>query len=155
MGDSMKIKGMSKVVFAFILAGSTAIWAKKDPGFSLHNKAGKAIWVTVNNDQSLGKKVEGFFTTKANKVTNKAFYDKDIKTNKETELIVFDDNENELVKATFTKDMTIYVNWDGKKLYPQRGPLKGVLGKVSKKLGLTDQGYSLANNVTEDDITVQ
>lgn len=46
-----------------------------------------------------------------------------------------------LYSAQFTPGKTIYVKWDGKKLMPQ----EGVLGK-------SDAGFSLKNNVTQNDI---
>lgn len=43
------------------------------------------------------------------------------------------------------QDKTIYVHWDGTRLYPQKGPLNGLLG-------VTDNCYNLKNNVKTNDI---
>jgi|GEM_PF-3423124 len=129
-------------------------------GFSLHNKSGKAIYVTIENDSLIKEKGVGGFLQKTfggpdlRRVLKDAFLDLPLNTAKETTVTIYDCSsldscettaQNILYKAKFPKNKTIYINWAQNKLYKQQGPLKGFTGA-------TDQGYDLKNNVTDGDI---
>ena len=117
-------------------------------GFSLHNKGSHAIYIDVRNEKGLekaGNFLKNLVQKEADTVLKDRFLDKPIDISKDTTLIIYNKDGKEIYKATFTKNKTIYINWDGSKLYPQRGPLKG-LTKA------TDAGYSLRKNVIQSDI---
>lgn len=71
------------------------------------------------------------------------FYNKNINWQKPTTVFIFDENGTLIYAANIKADHTIYVHWDGKKLYPQRGPHYGI-GLENK----TDLGYPLDKNVS-------
>lgn len=135
-------------------AGTTKI------GFSLHNKSSQQIFVTVENDSLIKEKgVSGFLQKTFGgpslyRVAKGAFLDLSLNIAKPTKLTLYDcssldqcdtSNARIISKVTFTPNKTIYINWDGKKVYKQRGPLKGITQA-------TDKGYDLANNVETSDI---
>lgn len=137
----------NNTIYAVIMAvmGISAVVHAVDPGFSLHNKSNGAIAVVVDNGTSTFGKLKSFIMTEADTVLKDRFFDKQIDLSKKTTLSIFDKNGNAFYKAEFPLNKTIYVNWDGTKLYHQRGPLKGLTGK-------TDAGYSLKNNVKDIEI---
>jgi hypothetical protein len=165
---------------AFSAKNMTYSWAGgKDTtkvGFSLRNKSGKDIYVTAENDSLLrGSNIASQFLQKhfgepdLYLLKNNKFLDLQLNIEKPTKLTLYDcasldgcdiKKARKVIQATFTPNKTIYINWDGSKLYKQRGPLKGLGGKV-KDAGepitnliphATDQGYNLSNNVDDNDI---
>jgi hypothetical protein len=118
-----------------------------DPNFSLHNKSSKTIWIEINNGRGLWESAKALVMTEADGILPDRFYDKTIDISKKTELAIYDNNKKVLAKVTFPLNKTIYINWDGATVYPQRGPLKGLTGKTDKK-------YSLKNNVKKGEITI-
>lgn len=115
-------------------------------GFSLHNKANNAIYITVENSTSNKKKLT--------RVIRGAFFEAEMNISQPTTLTIYDCKDLDscnpgssrvAYRATFTKNKTIFINWDGAKVYKQRGPLLGATG-------VTDHDYDLANNVEASDI---
>ncbi len=129
-------------------------------GFSLHNKSSKTLYVTVENDSLIKEKgVSGFLQKTFGgpnmyRVLKGAFLDLPLNIAKSTKLTLYDCSSLDecdtssariIKRVTFTPNKTMYINWDGSKIYKQQGPLKG-LTKA------TDKGYELNNNVIESDI---
>jgi hypothetical protein len=144
-------------VMLLLSNGYQQVWAvkakkakNKNPGFSLHNKSKKVIWVDVSNGKSWLQKLEDVFATTTNKVLADGYHDTKIDTTKETRLAIYDGNEKILYNVKFPKNKNIYIKWDGENLLPQKGGgFKGIKGKIT---GTTSQGYPLENNVKEDDL---
>lgn len=122
-----------------ILLCATQLNAANEINFSLHNKSKHRITFEIRNPKLKGG---------VHYVTKEpgGFADLIIDTSKETRLIIFSPKLE--ADVTFTLNKDIYVNFNDEhqpKLYHQRGPLMGLLGKI-------DQGYSTANNVSDSDI---
>lgn len=136
------------VGICLLISGFQCIQAK-DPNFSFHNKSKKVVYVQVIN--GFKGKLVSFMLTDTIAVLPDKFCDlpykdiKDIDITKDTFVRIYDKDQTQLAGAKFAKNKTIYINWDGKDIYPQRGPLKGLKNK-------TDKGYSTKNNVKKTDI---
>lgn len=138
----------SLILSLFLLGNIFAVHAAvfEDITFSLHNKSKKPIKVFIKNRDIIGEfvgKPGGPYLVKSGE-----FLDKIPNVKAETELTITDTNDVQLYHALFAVGKTIYVNWDDKHkpaLYPQRGPRKG-------KTKRTDKGYSLEDNVEQNDI---
>lgn len=136
------------IISICLMSAGTAQSMNQAPGFSIHNKSNKRILVEVKNNIGLFDKMKAAVMTEAVEMAVDAFYDKKIDITKKTEVVLYAvDTKQPVSKATFSPNKTIFINWDGQKIYPQRGPLKGLTGK-------TDKGYSLKNNVSARDIAL-
>lgn len=141
----MKYSNMIPVIL-LALCGATARPMSNEPGFSLHNKSNKKILVQVQNNVGIVDKLKSGLVIEGVEVAPNAFYDKKIDITKKTTMTLYTiENQRPYYRATFSLNKTIYVNWDGQKLYHQKGPLMGIMGK-------TDRGYSLKNNIADNDI---
>jgi len=116
-------------------------------GFSLNNKSGNSIYVQLTN----GNKLQRFgqeLTNAAELLLKDAVAESPIDISKDTELILYDTKtKKKILSAKFTPNKTIYINWNGKTLYKQQGPLGGMTG-------VNDNCYSLKNNVEDLDIAI-
>jgi hypothetical protein len=143
-------------------------------GFSLRNLWGDVVYVTVENESVTGvSNLESLFIEKRSgqpdlyQLSGHMFLDLELNIEKPTKLTLYDctsldscdiTKARKLIQATFTPNKTIYINWDGSKLYQQRGPLKSSGGKLkdtAKAMPIanaTEQGYDLSNNIDDSDI---
>ncbi len=123
-------------------------------GFELINKSNNPIWITLI--QSGNKIIENrmvpgagylvYGRTAANININKKgymllIYKQDAAVNKDQESLVYSLEKN----LSRDLDKTIYVEWNGRDLSPQRGVLGGAVNA-------TTSGYSLDANITAEDI---
>lgn len=113
-----------------------------NPNASVQNKSGKTIWLFVSSFLYAPKQEVPVRV----KVLNNEFYDTTVDNPLKVPIgiTVFDeDNKKKLYNAMLppTPKKTLYVIWDGTRLYPQSG-----------SAGKTERGYPLDNNVTEREI---
>lgn len=115
-------------------------------GFSLNNKSDSAVYFRLVNGnifQRLGQNV----TQPADLLIKNAVAEAAIDVSNVTELTLYNTKGVKILTAHFAPEKTIYINWDGKTLYKQKGPLGGITG-------VNDNCFSLANNVADSDITI-
>lgn len=135
---NIKIISLYSLLFYVVCA---SLHASTRPGinFSMHNKTAKeiTIWVLNGNRQAWTFVPAG------------QFVDLPTNTEEKTTIALYATGWNPSGRPSITYQAahveiapgtTVYVNWDGKKIYPQRGPFLGLTGK-------TDRGYSTENNV--------
>lgn len=119
-------------------------------GFSLQNKSGKEVYIQLVNGNALqrfGQKLSG----NIERLADGAVAEMPLDTSKDTTLTLYRNNQGQaekIVTASFAKGKTIYINWDGKTLYKQKGPLGGLTN-------VNDNCYSLENNVSDADIKIK
>lgn len=127
-----------------ILCFTASVWA--DPGFHIKNKSNATIYVDVH-DAGILSKMKSFFVTEANTVRSGQMKGVEIDTKDGMIIKIYENKDKLLCKVKIPKHKTAYINWDGTKLYPQRGALWGRLGQITGD-PKTTEGYSLKNNVT-------
>lgn len=130
-----------------MLCFTSSVWA--DPGFHIKNKSNATIYVDVH-EASILSKIKSSFVTEANTVLKGRTYEKKMDSSKGMIIEIYENKDKLLCKVKIPKHKTAYINWDGTKLYPQRGALWGRLGQITGD-PKTTEGYSLKNNVTESE----
>jgi hypothetical protein len=145
----MTILGLALAILSPILLKAV------DKKFEVYNKSLKSLWYRLTSKDNQGNEVKSnifrSWPTDAQK--------RDLDTNYETslELWKMDPKEKESAPGVLPKadwiykfpggGKTIYVTWDNTEiLRPETGPLLGKLGK-------TQSGLSLANNIKKEEIT--
>lgn len=117
-------------------------------GFSLNNKSGKAVYFKLINGNVL-QRLGQDLTKPADLLIKNAVAEAVIDISNVTELALYSATDGKkILTARFTPNKTIYINWNGKNLYAQQGPLGGITG-------VNDNCYSLKNNVADSDITIE
>lgn len=143
------------LMFSQVSFAGTAELLKKiqGPGFEVFNKASNPITITIFMD--------GAFLRYADIGSNQKFL-LNIDVNKPMQLGIYN-QKTKISTGTFSRDITPapqylytlnapgktkYLTWNPAKspsLYPQTGPLMGLLGK-------SDSGYPLSSNLTQGQI---
>jgi hypothetical protein len=144
---------VSLTAFADTKVGSTG------PGFEIRNKSNNSIWFTLQNGpdtifafQEIPKEgTLSFFDRLKKFIWEKSKGISAINKQEQTELWIWtadpnlsEENHGKYKYYYFPKNKTVYVTYDQAGLRPQTGILKGI-GKY------TDSGYSLSENVIQDD----
>jgi hypothetical protein len=146
-GDRMK---KIIVLIAGSLVATSGLMHASVPNFSFMNKNNYQVQITIKQDAST---IYTGLVKPAGTSTPKHTQDVTIDLNKQTTLTISPDFDNfyEGETYSFDKGKTIYVSCElrnGKPyLYPQTGWLGGLAG-------LTTHGYSLSNNVKQNNIHV-
>ena len=131
------MKRMQKALLAIsAVCLATQLSAVNDPGFSLRNKSPKDIFIEIKS---------GNQPKRTAKLLSGGLLVHKIDLIESTSLVIQQVSGGAVYRYGFTVGKSLYLNWDGIRLYPQRGPLSGLTGK-------TDEGYPLKNNVKERDI---
>lgn len=127
------------ITFAMFFSLINIAQAKDDPMFTLRNKSNNDVYVVV------GPEIEGI-TIQGHVQCKLAHLGKLLEAKQYStgyNIILYKDMfcKVPIYKAKLMNGKNAYLNWDGKKLYPQKGPYLGITGK-------TDEGYSLKENIT-------
>lgn len=138
------LTGGYKGVVCTIIGAKKYDASKSDNGFtnvafSFVNKSPSRVTIKLAN-KSLGTAGESVAILNASQV-----YESTLDLTSKTSLNILDSKQNKLAQLNFAQGKTIYINWDGNKAYPQKGPLGGLSG-------MTDACYSLEKNVQNFDI---
>lgn len=137
------------LVLSLIVCGNNL--NAQEINFELFNKSNQPIWVALVNNETVlatAEKIEPGKTFQKTIDQTKATYfgfwrQEPIKPNVPTKWTLSAPNPDRAYSfSTFKK---VLVTWDGQRLRPQTGPLKGLLGR-------TQSGLSLQNNVNPAEI---
>jgi hypothetical protein len=135
-------------VSTFILS---IAYVQAEPNFEVYNKD-KAngrikVTLTVNNKSIVTDKI----------VDVDEIYQATIDPQQPAQLTIFTTNQQYKNFMLNAPGKTKYLSWDTSKsrpLYPQTGPLKGLMGRYNPfGQGKTESGFPLNNNISESQIT--
>jgi len=136
-------------IFASIVTMVTSLSIAAVPNFELYNKANKAIGMVLGSQQYIVQSMQQLpLTTNTSSTIYVEVYP-DTNSTAELKMKMAEFNPHKFRIDAAGK--TVYLSWNPSKspsLYPQTGPLMGLMGK-------TESGYSLSNNITSSAIKKQ